>query len=350
MKRRGQRGVTLPELLIALFIFALISGAAVYTLRLSIDGREQLAGADASVRDLQMLRIILREDVLQLAPRAARDEYGNLPPAQFLGGAGFSFRAPVEGETPLIAFVRDGDRIRRVLGYMPDFLGMYDDLTVSEYLQFFAAAYGVARSKRMATVDSCLELTDLTSKKHTMVEGLSRGMQQRLGVARVLLHDPKVLLLDEPASGLDPRARIEMRSLLTELKRMGKTLMVSSHILSELGEMSDSIGIIERGKLVYSGTMHDALSRVRKGERLHVRLAGDGADAARVAAAIAGTPGVARAWVSDACVNLDLEESPPSDHDIVDLFAKAGARVARLERESVRLEDAFLRLTTGQVQ
>jgi general secretion pathway protein J len=108
MSRARQSGVTLPELLIALFIFALISGAAVYTLRLSIDGREQLARSDSTVRDLQVLRIILREDLLQMAPRTARDEFGNLPPAQFLGGAGFSFRTPVEGETPLLGFVRDG--------------------------------------------------------------------------------------------------------------------------------------------------------------------------------------------------------------------------------------------------
>src|SRR4029079_6047177 len=145
-----------------------------------------------------------------------------------------------------------GDTIRRLLGYMPDFLGVYDDLTVDEYLQFFAAAFEIPRKRRKAVIDSWLELTDREGKRKAMVDSLSRGMQQRLGVARVLIHEPKVLLLDEPASGLDPRARIEMRSLLTELGRMGKTLMISSHILSELGEMSSCIGIIERGKLLYA--------------------------------------------------------------------------------------------------
>ena len=131
----------------------------------------------------------------------------------------------------------NGDRIRRIIGYMPDFIGVYDDLTVDEYLQFFAAAFELPRSRRRTIVDQVLELTDLTDKRHAMVDSLSRGMTQRLGVARVLIHEPKVLLLDEPASGLDPRARIEMRELLRELKRMGKTIIISSHILPELAEV-----------------------------------------------------------------------------------------------------------------
>src|SRR4051812_41791318 len=150
------------------------------------------------------------------------------------------------------------DDIRRLIGYMPDFLGVYDDLTVDEYLQFFAAAFSIERRRRKAVIDSVLQLTDLTAKRHAMVDSLSRGMQQRLGVARVLLHEPAVLLLDEPASGLDPRARIELRELLLKLKRMGKCIMVSSHILTELAEMSSSIGIIERGTLLFAGSIEDA--------------------------------------------------------------------------------------------
>ena len=161
-----------------------------------------------------------------------------------------------------------GAQIRTLVGYMPDFLGVYDDLTVDEYLQFFASAFKIARARRRVVVDSVLELTDLTEKKHAMVDSLSRGMQQRLGVARVLIHEPRVLLLDEPASGLDPRARIEMRELLTELGRMGKTIMVSSHILSELAEMCTSIGIIERGKLLYSGSIEDAYAKAHAAERI----------------------------------------------------------------------------------
>ena len=198
-----------------------------------------------------------------------------------------------------------GDAIRQRIGYMPDFIGYYDDLTVDEYLQFFAAAFRLPRKKRRATIDGVLELTDLTEKRDAMVVSLSRGMSQRLGVARVLIHDPKVLLLDEPASGLDPRARIEMRELLSELARMGKTLMVSSHILSELAEMCSSIGIIEKGRLVFAGSIDDAYERV-PGRHGH--------------------------------------------HFLIERVISAGGRIAAFEPRGVNLEDAFLRLTKGAVQ
>ncbi|MBC8218187.1 MAG: ABC transporter ATP-binding protein, partial [Planctomycetes bacterium] len=152
---------------------------------------------------------------------------------------------------------RHGKKVRRLVGYMPDFMGVYDDLKVFEYLEFFAAAFGIERRKRKGIVEGVLELTDLQSKQSATVDSLSRGMQQRLGLARVLIHDPKVLILDEPASGLDPRARIEIRELLRELKRMGKTIMISSHILSELEEICDHVGIIEHGRMVFSGTLDE---------------------------------------------------------------------------------------------
>ncbi len=157
---------------------------------------------------------------------------------------------------------RDGKKVRGLVGYMPDFMGVYDDLKVFEYLEFFAAAFGIERKKRKSIVEGVLELTDLESKRSAAVDSLSRGMQQRLGLARVLIHDPKVLVLDEPASGLDPRARIEIRELLRELKRMGKTIMISSHILSELEEICDHFGIIEHGRLVFSGTLEEIRPRL----------------------------------------------------------------------------------------
>lgn len=254
----------------------------------------------------------------------------------------------------------DGDEIRRIIGYMPDFLGVYDDMTVDEYLQFFAAAFKIERKRRRKVVDSVLELTDLTVKRKALVESLSRGMQQRLGVARVLIHEPKVLLLDEPASGLDPRARIEMRSLLTELGRMGKVLMVSSHILTELGEMSTSIGIIERGTLLYAGSLQDALSRVRGGERIGVVLETSGATAgavklkleadSRVAKVVEvpvenGTPAVAPPKVV-----VELTPGPHGHHFLLELLMASGARVVSFTPEGVKLEDAFLKLTTGALQ
>src|SRR6266568_4534454 len=154
--------------------------------------------------------------------------------------------------------------IRRAIGYMPDFFGVYDDMKVTEYLEFFAAAYRIQGPSRRKKVDEVLELVDLTYKRDALVTSLSRGMTQRLGLARVLLHDPQVLLLDEPASGLDPRARIEIRALLKELRSMGKTILVSSHILPELADICNKIGIIERGQLLFDGDVTDVMKQVRQ--------------------------------------------------------------------------------------
>ena len=153
--------------------------------------------------------------------------------------------------------------IRRSIGYMPDFFGVYDDMKVTEYLEFFAAAYRIKGADRRKKCDQVLELVDLGYKRDALVTSLSRGMTQRLGLARVLLHEPQVLLLDEPASGLDPRARIEMRELIKELRGMNKTIMVSSHILPELADICNKIGIIERGKLIFNGTVEEAIAKVR---------------------------------------------------------------------------------------
>ena len=160
--------------------------------------------------------------------------------------------------------LHNGDFVRRNVGYMPDFFGVYEDLTVTEYLEFFASAYGIGRRDRKRVVGDVLELTDLNYKRDALVDSLSRGMQQRLGLARVLVHDPPILLLDEPASGLDPRARIEIRELIKELQRLGKTILISSHILSELGEFCNKLGIIERGKLLVTGTIEDLMASARR--------------------------------------------------------------------------------------
>src|SRR5437870_411700 len=163
--------------------------------------------------------------------------------------------------------------IRRVIGYMPDFFGVYDDMKVIEYLEFFAAAYRIKGPERRKKCDQVLELVDLGYKRDALVTSLSRGMTQRLGLGRVLLHEPQVLLLDEPASGLDPRARIEMRGLLKELRNMGKTILVSSHILPELADICNKIGIIERGKLLFDGDVTSAIRRVRQHTVLTVGVA-----------------------------------------------------------------------------
>jgi ABC-2 type transport system ATP-binding protein len=252
----------------------------------------------------------------------------------------------------------DADAIRRKLGYMPDFLGVYDDLTVDEYLQFFASAFGLPRARRRSVVDQVLELTDLTEKKRAMVDSLSRGMQQRLGIARVLIHEPKVLLLDEPASGLDPRARIEMRELLLELGRMGKTLMVSSHILSELGEMCSSIGIIERGKLLFAGSIVETFARVRgmagEGARVLVKLERESVPAELIAPRLEADPRIKRAHPEQvdgsAALNIELASASDSHHFVIEALVASGARIASFEPQEISLEDAFLKLTTGALQ
>ncbi|MBY0113033.1 MAG: ABC transporter ATP-binding protein [Phycisphaerales bacterium] len=262
---------------------------------------------------------------------------------------------------------KDADAIRRVVGYMPDFLGVYDDLTVDEYLQFFAAAFEVPRARRRSVIDQVLELTDLVEKKHAMVDSLSRGMQQRLGVARVLIHEPQVLLLDEPASGLDPRARIEMRSLLIELRKMGKSLMVSSHILSELAEMCTSIGIIERGKLLYAGSIEDAYAKVRSAaldsgdpsatgqisERIEILLQPDSVVAARLAERLSGDPRIAAIKSGPSRLTVDLRagaEGGGGHHFLIESILHNGGRIHSFAPVEVKLEDAFLKLTTGALQ
>jgi len=239
------------------------------------------------------------------------------------------------------------DEIRRIVGYMPDFLGVYDDLTVDEYLQFFGAAFGVPRKKRRKLIAGVLDLTDLTEKRHTMVSGLSRGMQQRLGVARVLVHDPKVLLLDEPASGLDPRARIEMRSLLGELREMGKTIMVSSHILSELHEMCSSIGIIEKGRLQFAGSLEDAFAKAGAGEAIGVRVE-RGIDEA--AALFERDKRVASVRRENGELLVELTAGQHGHHFLIEKLVGAGLRIDAFTPRSPKLEDVFLRLTQGEVQ
>jgi len=243
--------------------------------------------------------------------------------------------------------VRDSREVRQRVGYMPDFLGVYDDLTVDEYLQFFASAFKIGRAKRATLIGEILELTDLTAKRHAMVASLSRGMQQRLGIARVLIHDPKVLLLDEPASGLDPRARIEMRSLLVELRRMGKTIMVSSHILSELHEMCSSIGIIEQGKLLFAGKLEDAFARAGSAERIHLRIEADADTALR---AIEGDERVHSAKFINEELVLELTPGAHGHHFVFDRLHSAGVRIVSFTPREEKLEDVFLRLTMGAVQ
>jgi ABC-2 type transport system ATP-binding protein len=241
---------------------------------------------------------------------------------------------------------KDGKKVRRLVGYMPDFMGVYDDLKVFEYLEFFAAAFGIDRGKRKSIVDGVLELTDLQSKQNATVDSLSRGMQQRLGLARVLIHDPKVLILDEPASGLDPRARIEIRELLRELKRMGKTIMISSHILSELEEICDHVGIIEHGRLVFSGTLEEIRPRLGIQSKVRVKVASNQDKAVELLSAL---PEIRDVRAINDYISVTFHEGRKSDGLIARTLVKADLDVVFLQPEQLKLDDAFLQLTKGIV-
>jgi len=256
--------------------------------------------------------------------------------------------APTRGEAEVCGFRvgRDSRKIRPLIGYMPDFFGVYEDMTVEEYLTFFAAAYGLKGERRKKIVVDVLELTDLGSKRDTMVEALSRGMQQRLGLARTLVHDPKVLILDEPASGLDPRARIEIRALLKEVKRMGKTIIISSHILTELSELCDTVGIIEKGKLLFSGTQDELAKKVASGGRVEVGVA-ENVDAA--ATLLRSHPHVQEVEIEDSRMRITLIEDAGDVTFIPELLIQDGYRLTLFREEEVKLEDIFMKVTKGVV-
>src|SRR5512136_2278382 len=188
-----------------------------------------------------------------------------------------TFLAPSAGTATILGHdvVRDADAVRHVIGYMPDFFGVYKDMEVTEYLDFFGACYKIPTAQREKTVNDVLELVGLSEKKGFLIGALSRGMQQRLGLARVLIHDPRLLLLDEPASGLDPRARIEMMAILQELQRLGKTIIISSHILSELETICNRVCIIERGALIYAGPVQGVRDQMSSGKVVWVRVTSD---------------------------------------------------------------------------
>jgi len=251
-------------------------------------------------------------------------------------------------------------QIRPIIGYVPDFMGAYEDMNVVEYLEFFAAAYDIHGSQRRRVVNDVLELTDLTYKANAEVNSLSRGMQQRLSVARVLLHDPKVLLMDEPASGLDPRARIEIRELLKELKRMGKTILISSHILHELAELCNSVGVIERGELLFHGSVGEIIRRARMGRVIHIAVAERTEHAAKM---LQSAPGVTKASIVETSggngsigrrqereIHVTFDETGPADAtDLPNRLVNGGFRVVKFVEEPVNLETAFMRLTKGLV-
>lgn len=289
---------------------------------------------------------------------------------------------PTSGEARVagISVTQDPRSVRRMIGFMPDFFGVYENMKSWEYLDFFGRAYGVPASRRAASIGELLELVDLGHKRDDNVMALSRGMKQRLSLARTMMHDPQLLILDEPASGLDPRARIELRELLKELRSLGKTIMISSHILTELAEMCTHIAIIEQGKLLASGDVDRILRSLQPHVTLEVRVLGD---TARAEALLRDMPDVLAVRRADVLPHADVERdgmqqneastgvadgAPPvtqrqastllvefasDERGMGDLLARlvgAGVVVTRFAEQRNDLEDIFMHVTKGLVQ
>lgn len=255
---------------------------------------------------------------------------------------------PSEGEIYLDGQrVRDAQQASRVIGYMPDFFGVYEDMMVWEYLDFFARCYHIPAAQRRQIVDELLALVDLTEKHDAYVQTLSRGMRQRLCLAHALVHDPQILLLDEPASGLDPRARVEMRELLRELRAMGKTIVVSSHILSELAEMCDAVGIIEQGKLLVSAPLQEVYRQVKQDRTLRLRVL---SDQERAIALMRNYPGVGEVYAANGDhIEANFVGDDAATAALLTHLTAQGVAVVSFGETANDLEDVFLRITQGIV-
>jgi ABC-2 type transport system ATP-binding protein len=238
------------------------------------------------------------------------------------------------------------EEVRGIIGYMPDFFGVYDDIMVWEYLDFFAAAYKIPRERRPGVIADVLELTDLGTKREAYVEELSRGMKQRLCLAKTLLHDPKVLLLDEPASGLDPRARIEIKELLKELRAMGKTILVSSHILPELADFCNKIGIIEQGEMVICGDVGEIMRKIQGGKALEITLLDDCDKAVALLSALPDIKGIKQ---NERTIRVEFSTDDVDTARILRTLVESGLRVQSFTETQVDLEDIFMKVTRGIV-
>jgi len=256
--------------------------------------------------------------------------------------------APSAGTAEIagLSVTRNPDQVRRVIGFMPDSFGVYDDMKVWEYLDFFARCYGIAPAARRRVITDLLELVDLAPKRNEYVQTLSRGMQQRLCLAHSLVHDPQVLLLDEPASGLDPRARVELRELLRELRSMGKTILISSHILPELEELCTSVAIIDRGQVLAQGRVAEIEKRLRFGAVLRVRVLLEGEELEAARDRLASDPDVATAvLLDDGTIELGFRGDDEATARLLKTSVAAGMPIISFARAASDLEELFLQVT-----
>lgn len=243
--------------------------------------------------------------------------------------------------------VDDPDRVRHLIGFMPDNLGVYSNLTVEDYLDFFARAYGLRGDRRREALQSVMEFTDLWPLRAKMCDALSKGMRQRLGLGRTLIHDPSVLILDEPASALDPRARIEFRELLGELARRGKAILISSHILTELSEICNRVAIIERGKLLAGGTIDEIRDKLRTAATLRIGLIDRVEEARKI---LAVYPNVVAVRVAGREIEVDYSGDEAGRAELLRMLVQGGYPVTQFTAREQNLEDIFMQVTTGKVQ
>lgn len=240
----------------------------------------------------------------------------------------------------------DLQALRRKIGYMPDFFGVYEDLLVWEYLDFFGRCYDLPSDHRRQVIAELLDLVDLSEKRDDYLHALSRGMRQRLCLAHALVHDPDILLLDEPASGLDPRARVEMRELLKELRAMGKTIVLSSHILHELAELCDLVGIIEKGQVVASGSLADIRQQVLFHRRLNLKVLSDREKAEEF---LLHQPEVSQVFQVNDHLEIDFQGDDEASAELIARLVKNGIRFSSFKEINTDLEEVFMQLTKGEV-
>ncbi len=305
--------------------------------------------------DVQSLRkefgdlVAVKDISFQLAPG---DVFGFIGP----NGAGktttikmlATLLEPTSGTATLngIDIVKYPEEVRPLLGYMPDFFGLYEGITVREYLEFFAAAYRIPKSQREQIIDNVLMLTDLTVKKDAYVETLSRGMQQRLCLAKSLVHDPLLLLLDEPASGLDPRARIEIKELIRELGAMGKIVLVSSHILPELADFCNKIGIIEKGELLVWGAVDEIVKQLQANRLIAIRPLDE---PEKIIQRLERESLVHGVEVRNGSVVVHFAGGLEEQAELLSALVRDGYRLASFHEEALDLEDVFMQITKGEV-
>jgi ABC-2 type transport system ATP-binding protein len=241
---------------------------------------------------------------------------------------------------------KDPIGVRRSVGYMPDNFGVYDGMKVWEFLDFFAVAYQVPKARRKAVLSDVLELLDLSHKRDDFVNGLSRGMKQRLCLAKTLVHDPPVLILDEPASGLDPRARLEVKALLKELRKMGKTILISSHILTELADCCTSIGIIERGQLLLHGPINEVYRQITSNQHIGIRFLGNPEQGISL---IRSDPNVTSIETNDRGATIEMKGSDTDVERLLRQLVAADCGLVAFAEKEPTLEDVFMMVTKGLV-